>query len=321
MNNLVNDSIKTKDNFSASNDAKQLHSLHSRHMQDTTYVMPAIPDSLCYRPTLLMRPKSERKQNSFNLEEKFYTEHFQTTDKTKYYRIGYETKGYQGEPINYKMSNDDVISGLLFFIFAVIAYIFYHSHNTISKQIKELFFQQESTHLTIEELRYGLFLQFSSCIMLGMISFDYFKLNDPDMVLDSPTRYWLLGAFTCIFILYYLLKWISYCFIGWIFVDRNTKKEWIQCYSVNLYLLGFSLFPIVLLITYDDFSWEYASICIIILVILSKLLLFYKALKLFMRNFYGIFYIIPYFCALEIIPLIILIEVLYQTYVILLIKL
>ncbi len=320
MNSLTKDSIRQE----------ALHGgalLPVRHrVPDSTYVMPSIPDSLCYKPTLLMRPAPEHTGNK-SVVGKFKFQEYQSQDTTHYYHLNYEeTSGYSGTEMDYDVRSDDVIGGLLVFIFVIVGYIFYHNYNAISRTIKKLFMNREEQNYTIEEVRSKVFLQFACCLMWGLLTFYYYLFTDSDMTLNDslygiPERYWFMGAFACLFIIYYVVKWLGYCFIGWIFFDVATRKEWIRCYSVNIYLVGFILFPVVLLITYSNLMCEYALIFIVILVVLSKILMFYEALKLFLKNFYGLFYIFPYFCALEIVPLLLLIELLNRTYVTLLIKL
>lgn len=296
---------------------------HNNYYNDSTYVMPVVPDSLCYKPTLLFRPKvSAKGEGHFDLNTKFYEDHFQSKDHTHYYRLDYEPTGYKGTPNGYQLYNDNGIAGFLLLLFLGIAYIFYNGRKHILDQIKGIFHVQDTGSLsTINDVRYGLFLRFSTSTLLGLLVFIYFKEMDPSMPLQYLCRYEMLGAYISIFILYFVAKRLSYYFLGWIFFDKQIRKSWNECYSASNNLLGFVLFPLVLLIIYTNFSLHFLFWGCIIMVMLSEILMFYKGLNLFMKNIYGFLYIILYLCTLEIIPLFILLEVLSQVNIILLIKL
>ena len=69
---------------------------------------------------------------------------------------------------------------------------------------------------------------------------------------------------------------------------------------------GIVLFPLVLLLSYFDLSMESAIIYMAIVLILVKILTFYKCFVIFFRRNSGLLQNILYFCALELTPLLIL---------------
>ena len=72
--------------------------------------------------------------------------------------------------------------------------------------------------------------------------------------------------------------------------------------SSLLYYLGFALFLSILFIVYFNLRLEFMVIIGAILFLSLKILAFYKWLKLFCSNLYGSLFLILYFCAVEIIP-------------------
>ena len=116
-------------------------------------------------------------------------------------------------------------------------------------------------------------------------------------------------------------KWIIYKFLGWIFFDKNITSSWLESYSTIINYLGICTFPLILLMVYSELSASTILIIGFILIIIAKILMFCKWLKLFFSNLYGLLYLIVYFCALEILPCILLAQGLIETNIILQLKL
>ena len=83
-----------------------------------------------------------------------------------------------------------------------------------------------------------------------------------------------------------------------------------RAYLFTNSLEGICLFPIVMLLTYFNLSIENAMTSVLVVVVLSKLLAFYKLYIIFFRGLGNILQIILYFCALEMVPLLSLLGVL-----------
>ena len=90
----------------------------------------------------------------------------------------------------------------------------------------------------------------------------------------------------------------------WIFFDKERNKYWIQTYFDLVSGASFLLFPVVLLIIYFNLGIQTSKTLIIFLLVFAKILLFYKSIRNFFKHVYGFLHFILYFCALEIIPLI-----------------
>ncbi|MZU51428.1 DUF4271 domain-containing protein, partial [Escherichia coli] len=93
-----------------------------------------------------------------------------------------------------------------------------------------------------------------------------------------------------------------YSFVNWIFFNKTRNIIWLESYFNVVIGAGFLLFPIVLLIVYFDLSPQIAPYFIGFVIIIAKILLFYKCFSNFFNKFYGAFHLILYFCALEILP-------------------
>ena len=109
-------------------------------------------------------------------------------------------------------------------------------------------------------------------------------------------------------------------FLGWTFFDKNKTNIWLESYSALIYYVGFALFPFVLFLVYFDLSLTNLVIIGAIILIFTKILMFYKWIKLFFHQFGALFLLILYFCALEILPCLLLYQGMIQINNILLIK-
>lgn len=86
------------------------------------------------------------------------------------------------------------------------------------------------------------------------------------------------------------------------FFNKNTVSFWMESYSTLLYYLGFGLFLSILVIVYLHLSLQISVIIGLVLLGLVKILMLYKWIKLFCYNLFGGLLLILYFCALEIMP-------------------
>lgn len=254
----------------------------------------------------------------------YYKELFIPGDSIKWSSLGHKPSGFDGNILPYRLRTEDGITGLLLFCFILTAYVFANAKKNLLDHAKNLFSRKEHndvfTKTTSSELRYQIALKLQTCILMGIFVFDFFHDKSPDLF-SSKNTYLILGLYIGIFITYHTLKWIFYNFLGWIFFDKNITNIWLESYSTITYYLGFCFFPVILLTIYFNLSASIILLIGVILVIFAKTLMFYKWLKLFFNNLYGILYLIVYFCALEILPCFLLIQGLLQTNIMLQIKL
>ena len=83
---------------------------------------------------------------------------------------------------------------------------------------------------------------------------------------------------------------------------------------------GFDILSFVLFLVYFDLSFINLIIIGSIILIFTKILMFYKWIKLFFHQFGDLFLLILYFCALEIVPCLLLYQGMVQINDVLLIK-
>jgi hypothetical protein len=214
-----------------------------------------------------------------------------------------------GLPLPYSIRMDDGVAILLLGCFFFSAYMLTHSRQLLVTQLKEFLLHRDHATLyhnfTRADVHYLLLLVVQTCLLGAIFLFNYFTDTEPASYTLTPP-YLILATYTLVVLCFFFLNWLTYSLIGWIFIDKKTTTIWMESYSTLLYYLGFTLFPFVLLQVYFSLSLIATAIFGLFLVVLFNILTLYKWLKLFCKNLASGLLLILYFCALEIIPLLLL---------------
>ena len=231
--------------------------------------------------------------------------------------------GFEGTPISYSPRTDDAIALTLLACFFLSSIALARGKKFLSQQVKDFVLHRERTSIfdssTAADVRYLLVLVLQTCVLSGITFLNYFHDTCPALM-DHVSSLLLLGIYVGFCLAYFLLKWLLYMFLGWTFFDKNKTNIWLESYSALIYYVGFALFPFVLFQVYFDLSLTNLVIIGSIILIFTKILMFYKWIKLFFHQFSGLFLLILYFCALEIVPCLLLYQGMIQMNNILLIK-
>lgn len=231
--------------------------------------------------------------------------------------------GFEGTPISYSPRTDDAIALTLLACFFLSSIALARGKKFLSQQVKDFVLHRERTSIfdssTAADVRYLLVLVLQTCVLSGITFLNYFHDTCPALM-DHVSSLLLLGIYVGFCLVYFLLKWLLYMFLGWMFFDKNKTNIWLESYSALIYYVGFALFPFVLFLVYFDLSLTNLVIIGSIILIFTKILMFYKWIKLFFHQFSGLFLLILYFCALEIVPCLLLYQGMIQMNNILLIK-
>ena len=231
--------------------------------------------------------------------------------------------GFEGTPISYSPRTDDAIALTLLVCFFLSSIVLARGKKFLSQQVKDFVLHRERTSIfdssTAADVRYLLVLVLQTCVLSGITFLNYFHDTSPTLM-NQVSPLLLLGIYVGFCLAYFLLKWLIYMFLGWTFFDKNKTNIWLESYSALIYYVGFALFPFVLFLVYFDLSLTNLVIIGAIILIFTKILMFYKWIKLFFHQFSGLFLLILYFCALEIVPCLLLYQGMIQMNNILLIK-
>lgn len=214
-------------------------------------------------------------------------------------------QGVAGDPIPYNIANDNLITSILLGCFILAAVAIAESGNFIQRQFKNFFHQQrEGTTIVTEtsnELRFQFFLMLQASLLFALIFFFYSKTIGTETT--GLPQYAVIGIFTGILSSYFLVKAILHTLIGWVFFD-NKKIE--QKMKTELFLAGtqgIALFPVVMLHAYFSFPIDNTVFYTAFVIILAKILSFYKTYIIFFKRNGAFVQSFLYFCAFEMMPL------------------
>ena len=198
--------------------------------------------------------------------------------------------GFEGTPISYSPRTDDAIALTLLVCFFLSSIALARGKKFLSQQVKDFVLHRERTSIfdssTAADVRYLLVLVLQTCVLSGITFLNYFHDTCPALM-DHVSSLLLLGIYVGFCLAYFLLKWLLYMFLGWTFFDKNKTNIWLESYSALIYYVGFALFPFVLFLVYFDLSLTNLVIIGSIILIFTKILMFYKWIKLFFHQFSG----------------------------------
>ena len=153
------------------------------------------------------------------------------------------------------------------------------------------------------ERRFQWFFILQTAMLLGIIYYVYqaFYLHT-DFVIDSQLA--LIALFAGFFTLYFGVKYGIYKFVNWVFFHRQNNEQWNRSWRLLSATEGVLLFPLVLLVVYFDLPLPSAFIYTASIIVLVKILTFYKSFTIFFSQSNVHLQIILYFCALELMPIV-----------------
>jgi len=213
--------------------------------------------------------------------------------------------GVAGEPLPYTIHNDDLmnivlIGSMLLFIIAVA-----RSMPFIIKQTKNFFRpinDDSEQELTSGELRLQICLALLDCMLLGTSIYMY-AYHQIDLIFVSGSHAPIIALFTGAFMAYFVLKMLIYTCVNLTLFGGKQNVRLLKSLLFIMALQAMLLSPIVLLQVYLGLSQNYVTNLSIFIVILAKLLTFYKAWSIFFRKNGTFLQTFLYFCTLEITPL------------------
>ena len=226
---------------------------------------------------------------------------------SKYYNpeIGTARSGVAGDPVPYAVSNDDFITSLLFGIFILVLFSFSKSRDSIMRQLKHFFYMPRHVTAITEtnsEIRFQLLMVVQTCLLFALFAFFYARTYISETY-NLPSQYHLIGIFMLVTVGYYLLKYLLYSIVNWTFFNKEKNLQWSKTFLFMSAVEGVAFFPVILLLAFFGMTMETAFTATASIIILFKLLSFYKCCSIFFRGISDVLQIILYFCALEIMPM------------------
>ena len=244
-----------------------------------------------------------------NLKEvnipQYYREHF-FSDNTYYHQeLDGGRFGVAGDPIPYNTKNDNIITSMLLICFVMTLIAFSFSRSFLLRQAKNFFYIPKTEYTVSEtstEIKAQFFFLLQTSLLMALLYFFYLRTYTTGTFILSD-EYLLVAILTGIFIGYFFLKYLLYSYVNLIFFERKRNGQFFRTLLFLHSIEGILLFPMVALLTFFNISAQSAAYYTVFVVVLVKILTFYKSFVIFFRQNSLYLQIILYFCALEIIPL------------------
>lgn len=236
----------------------------------------------------------------------YYKESFFSKDSLFHPELSGGRMGVAGDPIPYNVAGDDFLTSLLLGCFILVMIALAHSRDFILRQAKNFFHiprSEKTTEIpeTSSEIRFQLFLVLQTCLLFTIIFFFYTRTYVGDTF--TIGQHQLMGLYAGVIAAYFGAKVLCYQMVNWVFFDKKKNEQWIKPYLFIISVEGVLLIPIVLLLAFFNIAVKTALIYTLAIIILSKILSFYKIYIIFFREKGGFMQIILYFCTLEMMPL------------------
>ena len=238
----------------------------------------------------------------------YYRENYFSADTLYHPELSGGRIGVAGDPIPYAIHNDDIITGILICSFLLIMFAISRISNFLLHQVKNFFYvskaEQDITE-TGTEIKLQLVFVVITSLFYALLFYIYATRTIADTFILS-SEYALLGIFFAITFAYFVFKSLAYTMVNNVFFSRRKNLQFLRSYLFIITIEGVGLFPLVLWVSYFQFSVLEAAIYCIFILTLVKILTFYKTHIIFFKQNRLFLQIILYFCALEMMPLVML---------------
>ena len=209
------------------------------------------------------------------------------------------------KPIPYSYANDHLVTSLLIIGFLLIAFTFSRMSNFIVGQAKN-FIRPSKNSLSLSETSGEIYMQIIltglTCIVYALLYYLYATEFLASTYVTS-SEYALLGIFLGVFVVYYLLRFGLYTMVNNLFFDSDRNKKFLTSLLYISSLEGLLLYPALALLAFMHLPAQNAIWYCIIVLILVKIMTFYKSFTIFFKQNDLFLQIFLYFCALEMVPL------------------
>lgn len=224
--------------------------------------------------------------------------------------ISIKNCGMYGEQVPRLFRIDDgLLLGLLlilFFMFVGLA----GSKHLMAHLVKRFFAPlREQANLfdgdTKVERRHMRFLTALNVFLPASLLCDYILRQDWHFQ-SERYPYLCLSLSILFFGVYYCFKYLLTTAVDWTFFDKIKCSLCSESRNFLYAVQGLLFSPLLFYSVFFELSLQKLLLCALVLVVFVKILLLYKYWTIFFSKTYGILHFIVYFCALEIIPVLVL---------------
>ncbi|SHG09249.1 DUF4271 domain-containing protein [Dysgonomonas macrotermitis] len=279
---------------------------------ESTYVIDSVALARSYKDSVEYRSllKIEKDTSMYFTEDKWQSLH------TAESRKEFQNNGHLGIHKDFALENEDGVLVLLLICFLFFTRIYKGGITFFRENTRLLFSYRENSNLfsetTITEFWFNFILLFQNVLLTSIIIFDIFLESDNNPL--PKDSFATILVFIVIIALFISIKSLFYRFIGYVFDMKEYTNMWQRTYIIVLEMTGMIAFVPTLMMIYSQKFHFVLIIFFISLFIISRLILFYRIITFFLRQPVNFLFLIVYLCSVEIIPYILLYQVLIFLY-------
>ncbi|GHV71418.1 hypothetical protein FACS189420_6480 [Bacteroidia bacterium] len=219
-------------------------------------------------------------------------------------RVSIELKN---EPISAKNKTDSWGFILFLVCFFIFAYVVSQRAKLLYSMASGLFHNKDRQSIFFEtmdhEFSKKLLLAFQTVILASIIIYRQ-AAHEKVFSAESPSLLFIFTGITALTLIVFIgYKFLVYSFIGRIFFNKETGRQWHNNFFSLICLSGNMLFFPTLILFYVDKAYYFCMYFILFYLFFILIVAFYKIFTIFFQEKSLLLYFILYLCTLEILPL------------------
>jgi len=206
----------------------------------------------------------------------------------------------------YNVKNDNFFSCILLLALLLFVVSLSASSSVIGDKLKH-FFRTKNAHdeevEPVYEMRMMSLALASGAIAFATFYYFYAVKNGMRFFAETYHSYITYGVFFALTALFMQTKYLLYSITNNVFFDKQRHKEWKSDITLINVIESVAIFAILIAMLYMHIDIKIALASILLVLLIVKILAFYKCYQIFFKKISSIFQIILYLCTLEIVPL------------------
>lgn len=227
-----------------------------------------------------------------------------------------KSKGHEGIRNSFRLDSEDGVLLLLLLCFLCFARIYKGGFSFFKENINLMFSSRQNANMfsetTATEFWINFILIFQTTLLASIVVFDFLLESGKYGIQEHS--FIAIILFMLVISAFLLLKYVFYRFLGYLFDIKEYVRIWLRSYMIILEMLGVIAFIPTLMLVYAQSLHSELLIFFFGLFLLGKLILFYRLIVFFLRQHVNFLFLIVYLCNVEIIPNLILYQVLVYLY-------
>lgn len=219
----------------------------------------------------------------------------------------------------YHVSNDNLIIVGLILVFVLFTFVIYHCRDILFYKIRTYFSSRQIYAAGDISTNNREQVDILLLILIGLLSLSLtlFAELQTNISGNTETNYATLFQILLTLALMVGSQIAIYMFVNWIFFPKEISKRWISSYIYLFAATSVVILPLAIIQIFSTLDCSpNISLCLIIILILQKIILFCKLYLNFKPKRYGKLMFFLYFCSVEIMPTLITLHILKQMKVI-----